>query len=361
MRKLDRYILTEFAGPFIFGIGVFFVLLAGISTISQALQMVVRDNVPLGVVLEYSALRTPMMLLLTVPMAAMFASLMCYARLSGDGELSAMRAGGASVAIIGQPVLMASLALMLLTTFASHTFAPESNGRALDLVASYRMQARNAEQLVVRIPEHGRLQRLIYINGVDPVARVISGVLIIEFRNGAPWETFAAEKGYPDGRFWVLQNVQHAILTPKGPREEKLAQLRFDLGRDINEFERLRYDTDELNTAALRAELAQAEHGPNADHGRAVAMQIEIAGRWAVPWGVVGCAMVGIVLGIRPQRTSRGVALGISLVVILIYYLVMHTMSIVAEQGQISPIICAWMPNAVLFVVGIVGLVSHDI
>jgi lipopolysaccharide export system permease protein len=113
-----------------------------------------------------------------------------------------------------------------------------------------------------------------------------------------------------------------------------------------------------LNTAALRQELNMAERGPNADPGRAIAMQIEIAGRWSVPWGVVGCALVGIVLGIRPQRTSRGVALGISLVVILIYYLVMHTMSIVAEQGHISPVVCAWMPNGVLF---LIGLVSHDV
>ncbi len=361
MRKLDRYILSEFAGPFVFGIGVFFVLLAGISTISQALQMVVRDGVPIGVVVEYSALRTPMMLLLTVPMAAMFASLMCYARLSGDGELSAMRAGGASVATIGQPVILASLALMLLTTYASHTFAPESNGRALELVASYRMQSRNAAQLVVRIPEHGKLNRLIYINGVDPIARQISGVLIIEFRNGAPWQTFAATRGYPEGRYWMLEDIQHSIVTAAGPRVEKLDRIRVDLGRDLSEFERLRYDTDELNTAALRAELDKAQRGPNADPGRVVAMQIEIAGRWAVPWGVVGCALVGIVLGIRPQRTSRGVALGISLVVILIYYLVMHTMSIVAEQGHISPVVCAWTPNAVLFVVGIVGLVSHDL
>jgi lipopolysaccharide export system permease protein len=361
MRKLDRYILTEFAGPFIFGIGVFFVLLAGISTISQALQMIVRENIPVGVVLQYSALRTPMMLLLTVPMAAMFASLMCYARLSGDGELAAMRAGGASVATIGQPIILASLGLMLLTTYMGHTFAPDSNGRARELVGSFRQQSRRAEQLVVRIPQHGNLQRLIYINGVDAIARVITGVLIIEFRNGAPWETFAAEKGYPEGKFWVLQNVQHSIITPQGPREEKLAQLRFDLGRDISEFERLRLDTDELNTAALRQELNMAERGPNADPGRAIAMQIEIAGRWSVPWGVVGCALVGIVLGIRPQRTSRGVALGISLVVILIYYLVMHTMSIVAEQGHISPVVCAWMPNGVLFLIGIIGLVSHDV
>jgi lipopolysaccharide export system permease protein len=136
--------------------------------------------------------------------------------------------------------------------------------------------------------------------------------------------------------------------------------VRFDFGRNIADFERLRYDTDEMSTAMLRQELDKLRHGASTDPARAIDMEIEIAGRWAVPWGIVGCALVGVVLGIRPQRTSRGVALGISLVVILIYYLVMHTMSIVAEQGRISPVVCAWVPNAVLFVVGIVGLVSHD-
>jgi lipopolysaccharide export system permease protein len=361
MRKLDRYIITEFAGPFLFGIGVFFVLLAGISMISQAIRMIARDNIPVGTVLAYSACRTPMVLLLTIPMAAMFASLMCYARLSSDGETSAMRAGGASVSIIGQPVILAALALMLLTTYAGHTFAPESNARAARILGRFRQESRKTEQLVVRIPQHGPLQRLIYVNEVDPVARQISGLLVIEFRNGSPCETFSAATGHPDGRYWILRDLQHTRMTPQGPREEHLNELRFDLGRDLTEFERLQYDTDELSTADLRSELAIAESRKAADPSRAATLRIEIAGRWSVPWGIVGCALVGIVLGIRPQRTSRGVALGISLFVILIYYLVLHTMAIVAEQGRISPVLCSWVPNAVLFAVGLVGLLSHDV
>jgi lipopolysaccharide export system permease protein len=159
---------------------------------------------------------------------------------------------------------------------------------------------------------------------------------------------------------WVLEGVQHGRKTEDGLRTENLDSLSFDLGRTPQDLERVELDTDEMPTSQLRQELRTAERGVPPDPGQAAEIRNEIARRWAVPWAVLGFAMVGVILGVRPQRTTRSLALGISLAVILVYYLIMHTMSILADQGRLPAMLCAWLPNGGLYAIGLVGLVSGD-
>lgn len=360
MRKLDWYTLTEFVGPFVFGVGVFFLLLVGISLVPEALKMMVRERIPAAIGMRVVLYRVPMLLALTVPMAAMFASLMCFSRLSADGEVVAMRCAGVPVRTIVRAVLVAGAGIALIMCTVSHALAPASNNRARRILDEYRKLERGTQHVVLRIPSHGMPERVVYITELDLQARQVRGLWILEFRDGQPWQSLFAKQGYWDGNSWVLEKVEHARMTQDGLRTERIERVSFDLGRTPEDLERIEFDNDELTTAELRRELETAERGKPRDWVRAADIRMEIAGRWAVPWAVLGFAMVGAVLGIRPQRTTKGVALGISLAVILIYYLVLHTMSILAEQGKLPPVLCAWAPNIGLYAIGLAGLLSSD-
>lgn len=360
MRKLDWYTLREFAGPFVFGVGVFFLLLVGVSLLPQALNLMVREKIPAAVGIPVILYRVPMLLALTVPMAAMFASLMSFSRLSADGEVVAMRCAGVAVRTIARAALTAGAAIALVMCVVTHTLAPASNNRARRILDEYRKHEQGTKHLVLRIPSHGMPERVVYITELDLRARQVRGLWILEFRGGQPWQSLFAKQGYWDGQNWVLEKVEHARMTEEGLRTERLERVSFDLGRAPEDLERVEFDNDELPTAELRRELETAEHGKPRDRVRAADIRMEIAGRWAVPWAVLGFAMVGAVLGIRPHRTTKGVALGISLAVILVYYLVLHTMSILAEQGKLPAVLCAWAPNIGLYAVGIAGLLSSD-
>lgn len=360
MRKLDYYTLSEFAGPFFFGVGVFFLLLVGISLLPQALNMMVREKIPAAVGIPVMLYRIPMLLALTVPMAAMFASLMAFSRLSADGEVVAMRCAGVPVRTVARAVLSAGVAIALVMCVVTHTLAPAANNRARRILDEYRKREQGTKHLVLRIPSHGTPERVVYITELDTRARRVAGLWILEFRDGQPWQSLFAKQGYWDGRIWVLEKVEHARMTQEGLRTERLKKVTFDLGRAPEDLERIEFDNDELPTAELRRELEMAEERRPQDRTRAAEIRMEIAGRWAVPWAVLGFAMVGAVLGIRPHRTTKGVALGVSLAIILVYYLVLHTMSILAEQQKLPAVLCAWAPNIGLYVVGIVGLLSSD-
>jgi lipopolysaccharide export system permease protein len=80
--------------------------------------------------------------------------------------------------------------------------------------------------------------------------------------------------------------------------------------------------------------------------------------RWAVPWAALGLALIGVPLGIRPQRTSTGVGLAISLGVILVYYPVFNMMRILGQQGALPPGLSDWIPNLLLYAIGLGLLIN---
>ena len=61
-------------------------------------------------------------------------------------------------------------------------------------------------------------------------------------------------------------------------------------------------------------------------------------------------------LGIRSHRGSSSIGMGIAILIGFGYYVVWHYLSAVAQQGHLSPLWAAWLPNVVGAAVG-VGLI----
>ncbi len=360
MKTLDRYILSEFAGPFLFGLGIFFTLLVGVDVLYDILRMTIRYQMPMVKAIEVAGYRLPVMFGLTVPMAAMFASLMTFARLSSEGELTAIRVGGASLRRVGLAVIVLCALFSLVLAVLVHTWIPTCSGMSTRMLAEYRGKIKAIRHLMLRIPENGPMERIVYVDKLDAARGEMEWVVIHEFKEGQPCVTLVAKRARWGGKVWILEQLEHTRITPEGSRSEKLAELRYDLGRTPEDLERVKYTPDELRTTELLRELEVVTSGHAADAGRAAQIRMEIANRWSAPWAVLGMGLVGVALGVRPQRTSRGVALGLSLAVVLLYYIVMHTMTIVGEQGRLPAPLCAWLANGALVAVGLTGLFSHD-
>ena len=115
MKRLDRYVLTEMLPPFLFGIGAFLAVLVGVQLLYEMLRLIYQQGFPAWAAVRIFFLELPAVITLTFPMATIFGSLMAVARLSGEGELVAMRAGGISIMRIGRPIIIASFLVSIPT------------------------------------------------------------------------------------------------------------------------------------------------------------------------------------------------------------------------------------------------------
>ncbi|MBC7808739.1 MAG: LptF/LptG family permease, partial [Akkermansiaceae bacterium] len=93
MMRLDRLVLSEIVGPFLFSILLFTGLFMSADNLLKILDYASK-GVPAGVLLQFFLLALPPVLALVSPIAILLATLLGFGRLSGDSELTAVSAAG---------------------------------------------------------------------------------------------------------------------------------------------------------------------------------------------------------------------------------------------------------------------------
>jgi lipopolysaccharide export system permease protein len=66
--------------------------------------------------------------------------------------------------------------------------------------------------------------------------------------------------------------------------------------------------------------------------------------------------LLGAPLGVRPQRSGSGFSIGLSLLVLLIYYLVWNAANNVGKQGASAPLFLAYLPLGLVLGIGLIML-----
>src|SRR5262249_51802471 len=120
---LARAIFREVASNAILGT-VLFTFVLFLQRIGKLFEILVRSSAPPATVAYLFALAIPFTLAFTVPCGVLVGVLMGLSRMSSDGEITAMRAGGVPSRKVIAPVLFFALLSMLVTATASLWLTP---------------------------------------------------------------------------------------------------------------------------------------------------------------------------------------------------------------------------------------------
>jgi lipopolysaccharide export system permease protein len=126
---LWRYIFKEHVGPFVFSLCVI-VLIFLLNLVFRELGHILSRGLPFKLVMEFFFLNMAWIVALAVPMSILVATIMAFGRLSGDGEIIAMKAGGIGVPAIISPVFSASIFLTIFLIWFNNSVLPDFNHRA---------------------------------------------------------------------------------------------------------------------------------------------------------------------------------------------------------------------------------------
>ena len=93
---------------------------------------------------------------------------------------------------------------------------------------------------------------------------------------------------------------------------------------------------------ALRAQRLYSESG-NVKEARR--MEVRVQEKFTLPMACVVFGLIGSSLGAKPNtRTSRSQGFGLSVILILVYYVMSFICSSFGVKGLLPPIITAWSP-----------------
>ena len=352
MRRLDRYVLSEVLPAFVVGIGLFASLLVSVDLVSNALKLMVREHVPGLVVLQSVMYRVPGVVAMTLPMATMFACLTSVGRLSADGEITAMRAGGIGFPRIIRSLLGVGLVVAVLGLAFNELVVPACNWQS-DTILMREAQSKPRDNIQFGSTSADGIHREVFAGRYDVAHSQLLDVTIVELHNGRFWQFFTADKAVWQGDAWVLHSVHHWWRRENGDRlAESVATVKGRIGKSPDELLNIKKDTEDMTLPELK-KLAQArEKAEGASQSSVLELIIEIDLRFAMPFSALGFALMAAPLGLRPQRTSKSIGFGLSILIVFGYYIVFQVMRVVGEQGTLPPVAAAWAPNIVLFLVG---------
>lgn len=357
-RLLDRYILRETTGPLVLGLLVF-TFLALMQELFQYAEMIIGRNVEAGVALQLLAYSLPHIVVLTIPMAFLFAILIAIGRMAADSELVAMRASGISLWATYRPVLLMSLVLSGLTGYLTTVTLPAGNKAISDLRLS--ILTRNVSQQVKPKVFYDQLQdRVLYVFEAPENGDGWRGVFLADAVPGAEQQVIVGETGQINLnqatgqavlRFGVADVHEVDTNNPGAYRLQRLRDANIALEDGLFRHEERLVLAKDVRSMTL-AELFEraAEPGRTAsERNRAL---VEIHKKFAIPAACLVFGLYGIPLGFRNRRGGRSSGFLVSVGIFLFYYVLLGNGEEAAANAQLPPWLAMWAPNIILSVLG---------
>lgn len=347
MKIVYRYIFRELLGPMVFGVAAFVSILVAGRPLQDIMKLAFQGVEP-ALLVRLFLLLLPPIIVMTLPMSMLLATLMGFGRLSGDSETVAMYAGGVSLYRLAIPVVVLALAVMALTITVNEKVAPWSIDASDRLRDRIEGQVSQQKHVALKLPQYAgnEVSGMVLADLFTPRTGVLESVKAYEQRDGVPTRVLWAKKAvHKTDNHWKLTEGWYQDVGPnaKGSPLVAFAEWDITIQQTPAEIEAEGKKPAEMSMAQLTRKIASL----NRDGRGAETNEYEVAwwNRLAMPFACVVFALVGLPLGLRPQRTSGGLGLGLSIVIIFLYWVVWYYTGNLGAKNVLPPFVASWFAN----------------
>lgn len=353
MRLLDRLVLRELLPPFGFGVALFTTLIFAGGYLGIFTEYAV-GGVPFWNVAELAGLFLLQIMVKTLPMGMLLATLLGFGRLSTDWEVTALRAAGISVKRIMLPVLMMSLIVSFSALAFNEIAVPWANRRAEYLRTEILKKLEVSERQVFGFPQmnNGKLDSYVIVaGGRNATTQEIYRVTVIKYGATSPPQPEAvayAERAIWQGTDqWRMEKVWW--MTAEGEFGEQdvayyIPQTQVGITQTPTQIAALLTNVDSKSFRELRDELARYRQ-EGADPAMIRQLTVELYNKISLPLAAIVFALLGAPLGIRPQRTGTAAGFALSIAIIFLYWVMARYLIIIGRSEAVHPLLASCLPN----------------
>jgi lipopolysaccharide export system permease protein len=354
---LFTYIAREYLRALWLSLGAL-VLIYVASEVFVKIGKFAKYDAEVAALIAYFALKIPRALYEMLPLAALMASVLAMTTLSRQHEIIALRACGIGLWRIAWPIVLVSLGLGAAAFAANWSWIPEATARA-QTVKTVRIEGKptTASPQLARIWTRLEHRAFLNIQMADPPKRSLYGVRL--YRLGEDFslvESIDAPAAHYDNGAWTAPTSVHRLFRADGTVHiERISNRDLDISKTPDEFLQLEIKEEYLVYPRLREyveDLTRAGIAP----GR---YAVDFAARASVPFVIVVMALLGIPFGLNDTRRGGwGVAVGLSLVLGLSYWII-YSLAISLGRGGVLPAwVAAWVANGIFLTIGVALLVQ---
>ena len=370
---MDRYIIREFGGFFLFSVSLFSSVGVAIGTASDLASKITEYQLPIPVAIQIFCYKIPEYAAYALPISTLLTGLVVYGRLRSDRELTALFSFGISTTRIFLPALIFSLFITGTTFLLNELIVPAANYQANLLQNPFIPQTElNLNKHNIYYAEYKpsqtkvkKLENIYYAERWD--GKHLLGVTIISFKS----DRSAGRKS----------NRTTQIVTAKSAQWNKKERV-WDLeSGTINQFNNSQEDLEEFTTKQLPYsktifEIVTKERNfedMNIRQGKeylnliqdsgttdVAKLAVRIQQKYAFPSICVVFTLIGSALGAKYPELNRAKSFGLCVVIVFGYYCLGFAIGSLGITGVISPFWAAWLPNAIASSAGCYLLATVD-
>ncbi len=353
LKIVDRHLLREFLLYLLLGLSTFVGIFLVVD-LFEKIDIFVDHKAPVKLILDYYVSALPVVIVQVLPVAMLLGAILSLGHLRKFNEITAMQSCGLSPLRITRPLLISAL----LITAAAYVIAEEV------VPAAYERQAETLDVKIKKQRPPGSVGRReiyymgrggrVYIASVfHPRPPKLSDLSVQHFHTTGErqemWKRVDARRAYwKDGRWELRDGFARIFVDQREVAAEFLtyADSRYDERPD--EFARRKSDPFQMNRRQLRDYIRRI-----AESGAAVEQyEVDYHLRAAFPLANFIMVLLGTCLSLRIVRGTVALGFGISVFLGFAYYGFLRVGQALGYNGEVPPMLAAWLGNIVFFSLG---------
>jgi LPS export ABC transporter permease LptG/LPS export ABC transporter permease LptF len=362
MGLIGRTLFLEIASSAFLGT-ILFTFVLFLRQVSRLFEQLVRGSATLETVGYVFLLLLPPALTFTIPVGVLVGILIVLSRMSGDAEITALRASGVpSRKLLGPVLMFGLLGTMLAGAFSLWLtpFSVRQTYRVLNRLAAAQLTA----EIQPRVFEEQFPNTILYVGDVVPGT-------VVRWRNVFLADISPAGKRRPSGANEPGEGpritiASEAIAVPDVERNRIQLGLvngsTHEAGRDWTQYYNQSFPRSEQVLEASRRsevrpriEYTVMDTGPLLRASKdSLEARIELHQRFALPLACILLALVGVPLGVSSKKGGRSGAFVLTVLLALAYYTSFISLIGLARQGSLPVEVALWLPNSILLLIGVI-------
>ncbi len=350
-----RGLVVYFLWSFI-ACGTLFVLL----TLFDLLDDIIRNKIPITVVLDYFTFLTPQIIVLIAPMSMLLAILINFGIMEKHSEITAIKAGGWSLHRISMPVFFIGSFLCIGIFLMQDHVLPYANSRQDNLRNTIKGRPPQTTMRLHRkwiFGESGRIYNYEYFDA-NQDSFVDLNIYDVDLKSVKILRRIHADRARIDKNgMWTLEE---GWLRDYDSRNDGFRRIRSET---FNFPERASYFKKEIFQPKESSKLTYKElrnyirylkkSGYNASE-----LQVELNKKLSFPLSCLVMVLIGIPFAFSTGKKGAFFGIGISIAIAISYWIMASIFDAMGAHGLLIPIVAAWAPNILFAASGLLLLLN---
>ena len=317
----------------------------------QKIDNFIEAQVPTGIMLAYFIYKTPHLIVLLLPAAALIAVIIMFSLLKKSNELTAIKACGLDIFRVIQPVLVTSLLISIMLFLFSETVVPYTSSK-FNEIWDIEVKKRDPTRFygMKQIWYKGS-DSIYWMRGFDYANRIVERPAFYFFDDSfrltkridgrrAIWEK---------GKWKIEEGIVQEVTNDGTYRPAKFEELYIGLKETPETFVRRVKSPEEMSYWQLKryAQRVSMEGYDNTEY--LVDMNFKIA----FPFIILIMVLLGIPISLKVEKGGIPFAISVGMCVCFLYFVTLGFTRSLGLSGALPPIFSAWLGNLIFLFLGI--------